>query len=192
LEAIAGCCVSVSGENVDLMLQWADTFNRRDWDAFLAFVDDEVVVESRLVAMEGGYHGHEGVRRWWDDFLGAFRDYTTEIEDLRDLGDVTLGHVRGSGHGAGSATPLIDPLWLPVRWRAGTAFWWAPLARPRKRRSKRLAWATSPARQRQSLGSASEVSQSARSHDPASIRAAPPAESQSVDEVADDPAIAGS
>ena len=74
--------------------------------------------------MEGGYRGHEGVRRWWDDFLGAFPDYTIEIEDRRDLGDVTLGHVRGSGHGAGSATPLVDPFWLPVRWRSGKAVWW--------------------------------------------------------------------
>jgi SnoaL-like domain len=87
----------------------ADAFNRRDWDAFLALTHDAINVESRLVAMEGAYQGPEGLRRWWDNFLGAFPDYTIEIEELRDLGDVTLAHIHGCGHGAGSATPLIDP-----------------------------------------------------------------------------------
>ena len=55
----------MSEENVQLAYRVADAFNRRDWDAFLALMDDEIEVESRLVAMEGGYHGHEGLRRWW-------------------------------------------------------------------------------------------------------------------------------
>jgi predicted ester cyclase len=114
----------VTRENVDLTVKWAEAFNRRDWDAYRGFVDDEVEVESRLVGVEGGYHGLEGLRRWWDDFLGAFPDYTIEIEELRDLGDVTLSYVRGSGHGAGSATPVVDPFWHPVRWRNGKVVWW--------------------------------------------------------------------
>ena len=111
-------------ENMALMMKSNDAFNRRDWDAFVALVDEDVVIESRLVALEGGYRGHEGVRRWWEDFLGAFPDYTLEIEELRDLGDVTLAHVRGFGHAADSATPLVGPSWLPVRWRDGKAVWW--------------------------------------------------------------------
>ena len=63
----------MSEENVEHYLAMADAFNRRDWDAFLALTDDEIEVESRLVAMEGGYHGHEGLRRWWDDFSVHFR-----------------------------------------------------------------------------------------------------------------------
>ena len=102
-----------------------DAFNRRDWDAFLALMDDEVEVESRLVAMEGGYHGHEGLRRWWNDFLGTFPDYICEIEELRDLDeDVTLGHIRGWGRGAGSTTPVVDPFWQPIRWRDRKCVWW--------------------------------------------------------------------
>ena len=114
----------MSQENVKLMMASYDAFNRRNLSAFLALVDEAVEIESRLVAMEGGYHGHEGLRRWWDDFLGAFPDYTLEIEELRDLGDVTLGHIRGRGHAAESATPLLDPFWHPVRWRDGKVVWW--------------------------------------------------------------------
>ena len=65
----------MSPGNLDRVTEWADAFNRRDWEAFVALVDEDVVVESRLVALEGGYRGHEGLRRWWDDFLGAFPDY---------------------------------------------------------------------------------------------------------------------
>ena len=105
----------MSQENVNLMRESYQAFNRRDWDTFLALVDEEVEIESRLVAMEGAYHGHEGLRRWWDDFLGAFPDYTIEIEEMRD---------RGWGHAADSATPLVDPFWHPVRWRDGKIVWW--------------------------------------------------------------------
>jgi hypothetical protein len=114
----------VSRENVDLALRGIDAFNRRDWDAFVALVDEEVVSESRLVAVEGGYHGHEGLRRWWEDLLDVFPDYVLEVEEMRDLGDVTLGHMRGRAHGAGSATPLIDVFWQAVRWRDGKIVWW--------------------------------------------------------------------
>ncbi len=114
----------MSQENVERARRAYEAFNRRDWDGFLALMDEEVEVESRLVAMEGGYHGHEGVRRWWDDFLGAFPDYTCEIEELRDLGDVTLCHSRGWGHSAGSDAPLVDPFWQPIRWVNGKCVWW--------------------------------------------------------------------
>jgi SnoaL-like domain len=70
----------------------------------VALADDEISFEARPVAMEGAYQGHEGLRRWWDNLLGTFPDYTVEVEELRDLGDVTLAHVRGWGHGADSAS----------------------------------------------------------------------------------------
>ena len=114
----------VSRENVELGVRALEAFNRRDWDAFVAVVDDEVEVESRLVALEGGYHGRAGLRRWWDDFLGAFPDYTAEIQEIRDLGDMTLAHIRGWGHSAGSDAPLVDPFWQPIEWRDGKIVWW--------------------------------------------------------------------
>ena len=113
----------MSQENVDRALELIDAFNRRDLDAFMALTHVQIDVESRLVAMEGGYHG-QGLRRGWESFLGAFRDYDLEVEELRDLGGVTLAHVRGWGHGADSATPLVDFVWIPMRWRDGKLIWW--------------------------------------------------------------------
>jgi hypothetical protein len=114
----------MSERNVERAYRAYDAFNRRDWDAFLPLMDYEVEVESRLVVLEGSYHGHQGLRRWWNDFLGAFPDYTVEVEEIRDLGDVTLGHIRGWGNSDVSNTPIVDPFWQPVRWREGKCVWW--------------------------------------------------------------------
>jgi ketosteroid isomerase-like protein len=114
----------MSLENVERTRSMYDAFNRRDWTAFAALIHEEVVVESRLAAMEGAYRGHDGLRRWWDSLLGAFPDYTAELEEVRDLGDMTLGHTRGWGHGAASATPVVDPFWHAIRWRDGKCVWW--------------------------------------------------------------------
>jgi hypothetical protein len=71
-----------------------------------------------------GYHVHEDLRRWWDDFLEVFPDYTLEIEELRDLGDVTLTRFGARARGAGSDAPRLDPVWQPARWRDGRCVWW--------------------------------------------------------------------
>jgi SnoaL-like domain len=122
----------MSQENVELAYRRVDAFNRRDWDALVLLIDDEAELESRLVAVEGDYHGHDGLRRWWEDILGAFPDYTAEVEDARDLGDVTLTLVRGRAHGAGSAAPVIDPSWELTRWRDGRLVWWRSYATERE------------------------------------------------------------
>lgn len=115
---------AMSRKNVERVRELLDAVNKRDWDAVVEGAHEEIKIESRLVAIEGGYHGHEGLRRWWDDFFGAFPDYMAEIVEVRDLGDMTLAHMRGSGHGADSATPLIDPFWQPAEWRDGRCVWW--------------------------------------------------------------------
>ena len=97
----------MSQENVDRALELIEAFNRRDLDAFVALT-----------------HVQMGLRRGWESFLGAFRDYNLEVAELRDLGDVTLARMRGWGHGADSATPLVDFVWIPMRWRDGKLIWW--------------------------------------------------------------------
>jgi hypothetical protein len=114
----------MSQENVELHRRSIDAFNRRDLDAFLALMDDDVEVVSRIVAMEGGLHGRAGARRWWDEWLAAFPDYTVETYEVRDLGALTVAAMRAVGHGAGSEVPLGDTFWLAIRWRHEKAVWW--------------------------------------------------------------------
>jgi ketosteroid isomerase-like protein len=119
----------MSQENVDLLRRAYEAFNGRDLDAMLALAHDDVVVESRLVAIEGGYRGHEGVRRWWTNIFDVLPDYKVEVEEVRDLGDVTLARLRAHAHGADSAAPLEETVWHAVRWQAGKYIWWRTFQR---------------------------------------------------------------
>src|SRR3954467_7981387 len=109
----------MSRENVDLALLMFESFNRRDLDALLELMHDEVEIEPRLGAMEGDYRGHEGVRRWWRDLLDSLPDYSAEVEELHELGDVTFGQIRGQGRGAASSVPIAETWWQLIRWREG-------------------------------------------------------------------------
>jgi ketosteroid isomerase-like protein len=113
----------MSEENAGLAYRAFTAINRRDLDGFLALMDDDVEAVSRLVAIEGGLHGHEGIRRWWQEWFNVFPDYEVEVVDIRDRGDVILAALRSLGHGAGSDVPF-DTIWLASRWRAGRCVWW--------------------------------------------------------------------
>jgi hypothetical protein len=114
----------MSVENVELHLRAVEAFNHGDLDAFLALSHEEIETESRLAAMEGGYLGHEGVRRWWRNLFDFFSDYKVEVEELDDLGEVTLALQRAEAHGAASTTPLVETIWQAARWREGKCVWW--------------------------------------------------------------------
>ena len=114
----------MSQENVDRVYELADAFNRRDQDAFLAGWDEDGELVSRLVAIEGGYHGHDGIRRWWESLLDAWPDLTLEVVALRDIeDDLTLATVNLRGHGAGSDVPVEQMQWHVFRWRDKKTVW---------------------------------------------------------------------
>lgn len=118
----------MSRENVDLVLGMYETFNRRDLDALVALMHDEVEIQPRLGALEGDYRGHEGVRRWWSNLLDSLPDYAAEPEEVHDLGDLTLGQIRGTAHGAASTAPVVETWWQSIRWRDGVCIWWRNFA----------------------------------------------------------------
>ncbi len=104
----------MSHENVELAYRAFGAVNRHDLDGYLALMDEDVEAVPLVAAMEGGYHGHEGIRRWWQSLHDGFPDFTVEVVELRDLGDLTVAHLRGRGHGAGSDTPFEQTIWLLV------------------------------------------------------------------------------
>ena len=115
---------AMSQENVELYHRCVDAFNRRDLDALLAVMDDDVEVVSRLVAIEGSLNGHDGMRRWWKSWFDVWPDYKIEVVEVRDLRDVTLATLRALGHGAGSDVPFEDLAWQLARWRRGKCVLW--------------------------------------------------------------------
>jgi ketosteroid isomerase-like protein len=114
----------MSRENVELARRAFQAFNDRDLDAVLAGLDEEVEAFPRLAAVEGGYRGHDGVRRWWAQLLDAFPDFHVEILEVRDLGDRMVLTLRLRGHGAGSDTPIDATHWQVTQLRDGKVIRW--------------------------------------------------------------------
>jgi ketosteroid isomerase-like protein len=118
----------MSEANVERLRHALDAFNRRDLDAFLALVDDDVEYVPRAAAMEGSHHGHDGIRRWWEDMFDVWPDLTSQLVEVRDLGDLTIAAVHFRGQGAGSDIPLDETSWQVNRWRRGKCVWWRGFA----------------------------------------------------------------
>ena len=52
-----------------------DAFMARDLDGILAVADEQIVLRSLLTEAERPlYHGHAGVRDWFDNVFGVLRD----------------------------------------------------------------------------------------------------------------------
>jgi ketosteroid isomerase-like protein len=114
----------MSQENVELVYRAFDAINRRDIDAHLALMDENVVGVPRAGLMEGTFRGHEGIRDWWESLFGVFPDFAIEVVDVRDLGDLTIAALHVRGRGAGSDIPSDDNVWSVARLRGGKCVWW--------------------------------------------------------------------
>jgi ketosteroid isomerase-like protein len=109
----------MSQENVELVYQANDAFNRHDINAFLAFAAPDFEFLPLIARLEGGgpYRSHESVRSWWESLLDIAPDFSAEIENVRDLGDVTVLRVRFRGHGTASGATMEQTAWQVVEWR---------------------------------------------------------------------------
>jgi ketosteroid isomerase-like protein len=114
----------MSRETVDLCNRAFAALNRQDLDSFLALMDRQVEGMPRLSAMEGVYRGHGGMRRWWNALYDAFPDLTFQLDEMRDLRDVTFTALRLSGRGAGSGTPVDEAVWHLAWWEGGKCTRW--------------------------------------------------------------------
>jgi ketosteroid isomerase-like protein len=76
----------------------------------LWLVAADVVYEDDLLPDHSGesYHGHEGLRRAWTQFLEPWESFENELEWTRDAGNevVSSHRVRARGKGSGIAGEL--------------------------------------------------------------------------------------
>jgi ketosteroid isomerase-like protein len=116
----------MSEESVELVYLANDAVNRRDLDALLALADPNVEYSPLIRALEGGraLRGHAGVRSWWKNMLGIAPDFSTQVEDVRDLGDLTVARVRLRGHGIASGASIDRQAWQVAEWRQAKCVRW--------------------------------------------------------------------
>ena len=81
-----------------------DAFNRRDIDAALAVVDEQVefLAPTAEIANDGKpYVGHDGMRKYYSDVAAVWKELEVTPTDLREVGDavLALGRVYGRAEG---------------------------------------------------------------------------------------------
>ena len=104
----------------DVARRAIQAFMARDLDGILAVADEEIVVRSLLTEAERPlYHGHEGVREWFQAVFGVFPDWLPRPRAAShdDGGSVVIG-LDVTATGAGSGVPIDQTYWLGARVRA--------------------------------------------------------------------------
>jgi ketosteroid isomerase-like protein len=90
-----------------LLEQLRDAYNRRDPDAWVAVWNPDCEWHPFLTArVEGdpGYHGHNGMRAWFEDVDEMFEEMQVEHEQYREIGDrlLVLGRMTARGRASGA------------------------------------------------------------------------------------------
>ena len=59
--------------------------------------------------------------------LIVYPNFTSEVEEVRDLGDVTIARHAFRGQGSESGAQMEQTQWFVTRWRDNKAIWWQSL-----------------------------------------------------------------
>src|SRR5262245_15661495 len=79
----------MSQENVEVARAWFEAWGAQDVDAVLELCDPEVEVDwSRSRGLEARiYHGHDGVREFWNTFFEAFDRIIISPQEFIERGE---------------------------------------------------------------------------------------------------------
>jgi ketosteroid isomerase-like protein len=104
--------------NADLSRRGFEHWNERRFDSLLAFFHEDAMWDMRPFEIPdmAVFQGHEGLKRFFAEWLQAFPDSTIEVEDVEQRGDWTLSVVLQLVTGGASGTPV------PFRY-AGVGHW---------------------------------------------------------------------
>ena len=99
---------TVEERNVQIARQAIDAYNRRDQEAVLAFLADDVEVFSSPELPNGGtFRGRAGYREWIGQWVEAWDEHRVEVIDVESVGDRhMLVAVRQFGRGALSGVEI--------------------------------------------------------------------------------------
>jgi ketosteroid isomerase-like protein len=99
---------------------------RRDAEAVFALYDPAIVLDTSNVSgpLAGVYHGHEGVRRFWREWLEPFETHQAHAETVIDAGDRVIVRHRTTGRGKASGVEVSMIRWNVYRIRDGLVIQW--------------------------------------------------------------------
>lgn len=117
----------MSQENVKLAREAYEAYSRGDREAFVEFMAPDITFESLILEPEGGeYHGHQGVRDFFDRVREVFGSWESEVTNVEEVGDDTLIiESRAVATGKAGGVPVEQTFWQAVkRGGDGKIVWW--------------------------------------------------------------------
>jgi ketosteroid isomerase-like protein len=97
----------MSEQNFAVVREVLDAWNRADIDAVIAHAAEDFEWHPALVeSVEGeAFRGHDGFRRFLDDWASTWESWELEAEEMREFGEqvLVLTHVKAKGRGSGIA-----------------------------------------------------------------------------------------
>jgi ketosteroid isomerase-like protein len=96
--------------------RFAETITAGDLEGALAVCHPEIEFLSVLAVSGRRYHGHQGIREYFDDIASAWAEWRVEVHDIIPAPDgrvaiVMSMHVRGKGSGA-ILSERTDHVWI--------------------------------------------------------------------------------
>jgi ketosteroid isomerase-like protein len=95
-------------ENAATVRRILEAFNTEDIERILVFADPEVEVEipPELSAEPDVYHGHDGMRRYWESFQEVMEDIRFEAGRLWHVDEVVVVVMHLTAKGRHTAIPV--------------------------------------------------------------------------------------
>ena len=95
----------MSREDIDTIRGGLEALNRRDVEAMLAALHDDVELVPVRAVLDGSvYRGHEGLRQWLADMGEDWDEFRIDSDEVRALGDgriLVLGRFHARGRTSG-------------------------------------------------------------------------------------------
>ena len=103
----------MSQENVEIVRRWWASLEAGELPFDLT--DENVRIDNiERPVVEGTFHGHDGLRRWWQDFTESLADIHHEVLDSTALdAQRVLTEIRSQGHFRETGLP-IDLRWASI------------------------------------------------------------------------------
>ena len=115
----------MSLHNEETLKRGYTALSDHDFDGLVAVCHPDVEFTSLIRESEGGvYHGHEGVREFFEGVFEVLADWKPELDSFEDHGDRMLVKAKITASGPGSDVPMEQVVWQAVRLRDGLAIRW--------------------------------------------------------------------
>jgi ketosteroid isomerase-like protein len=106
----------MSEENVAIVRRGLERFlatGELDWDS----TSDEMEIHDHDIPDRGEYRGGAGVRRWLEDWGGAWAEWSFEPQQFIDAGEqiIVIAHLTAKGRGSGVEVDRQDGLVYTLR-----------------------------------------------------------------------------